>query len=100
MRKSERRIIIAPHITEKSSELMAENARGEKSYVFKVSKEANKIEIKKALEKIFSVKVKSVNTICQRGKVKNMGRFAGKRADWKKAIVTLRSGESFPEFEV
>ncbi len=100
MRKSDRQIIIAPHITEKSSEMMAKNPKGEKSYVFKVSREANKIEIKKALEKIFSVKVKNVNTICQRGKVKTMGKFSGKRADWKKAIVTLCSGESFPEFEV
>ncbi len=100
MRKSDRQIIIAPHITEKSSELMVENARNEKSYVFKVSRAANKIEIKKALEKIFSVKVKNVNTINQQGKTKTMGRFAGKRADWKKAIVTLQAGESFPEFEV
>jgi large subunit ribosomal protein L23 len=64
-----------------------------------VSKIANKIEIKKAIEKIFNVTVLNVNTINQRGKVKRMGRYSGKRADWKKAIVKLKEGDSIAEFE-
>jgi len=100
MRGSIREVIIAPHITEKTSNMMIENKNNEKTYVFKVSTRANKIDIKLALEKIFSVKIKRVNTISQKGKTKTMGKFTGKRADWKKAIVTLRAGESFPDFEV
>jgi large subunit ribosomal protein L23 len=70
------------------------------SYTFKVSVNANKIEIQKAIEKIFNVNVLKVNTIKQRGKVKRMGRFSGKRADWKKAIVKLKAGDSIPDFDL
>mmetsp|Transcript_5177 Transcript_5177/g.2933 ORF Transcript_5177/g.2933 Transcript_5177/m.2933 type:complete len:99 (+) Transcript_5177:208-504(+) len=98
MRENIRQIIIAPHITEKTGKL--NRKVDENSYVFKVSLRANKIELKKAIENIFSVKVKNVNTIYQKGKPKTMGRFKGKRADWKKAIITLQKGDSIPDFDV
>ncbi|MFO7895351.1 MAG: 50S ribosomal protein L23 [Candidatus Cloacimonadales bacterium] len=91
-----RNIVIAPIVTEKTSEANEAN----NCYTFKVSINANKIEIKKAIEKIFDVKVIRVNTIRQRGKIKRMGRYAGKRADWKKAIVKLADGNSIAEFEL
>lgn len=93
--KQPREIVIAPLITEKSSSLQHVN----NSYTFKVSINANKIEIRHAIEKIFNVHVLDVNTIKQQGKVKRMGRFSGKRADWKKAIVKLKEGDSITEFE-
>ncbi len=91
-----REIIIAPMITEKSgSQLEKFN-----SYTFKVSMNANKVEIKKAIEKIFSVRVISVNTITMMGKPKKLGKYEGKRSDWKKAIVTLKPGDKIADFEV
>ncbi len=77
-------IIIRPLVTEKSNDLMAL-----KKYAFKVDKKANKIEIKNAVEKLFGVKVKAVNTINVSGKLKRMGAHSGYRSDWKKAVVTL-----------
>jgi large subunit ribosomal protein L23 len=62
-------------------------------YAFVVDPDANKIEIKRAVEQKYSVKVLDVNTMSVRGKVKRLGRFSGKRADWKKAIVTLKEGD-------
>ncbi len=94
--KHMREIIISPVLTEKSNNQISHN----NSYTFKVSTRANKIEIKKAIEKIFSVVVSDVNTMQQHGKIKRMGRFSGKRPDWKKAIVTLKKGHSIPDFEV
>jgi len=94
--KHPREIIISPVMTEKSSNQLSNN----NSYTFKVSTQANKIEIKKAIERIFSVVVSDVNTMQMRGKIKRMGRFSGKRPDWKKAIVTLKKGYSIPDFEV
>jgi len=83
-----RNIIVRPLISEKSSDLMEEN-----KYTFVVSGKANKIEIKRALEEIFEVKVKSVNTANFKGKTKRLGRFPeGKQASWKKAIITLAEG--------
>ncbi|MGM0689249.1 MAG: 50S ribosomal protein L23 [Bacillota bacterium] len=83
-----REIIVRPLISEKSSDLMEEN-----KYTFVVSGKANKIEIKRALEEIFEVKVKSVNTANFKGKTKRLGRFPeGKQASWKKAIITLAEG--------
>ncbi|MDD4308947.1 MAG: 50S ribosomal protein L23, partial [Candidatus Cloacimonetes bacterium] len=66
----------------------------------KVSINANKIEIKKAIEHIFAVKVLNVNTIRMMGKPKRLGKYSGKRPDWKKAIVTLRAGDKIADFEV
>ncbi len=68
-------------------------------YTFKVSLHANKIEIRKAVEAVFGVKVKSVNTIRMTGKFKRMGKYIGKRPDYKKAIVTLHEGETIEFFE-
>lgn len=90
-----REIIIAPMVTEKTTSLNSAN----NSYTFKVSLNANKIEIKRAIENIFNVNVLDVNTIRQRGKVKRTGRYSGKRADWKKAIVKLKAGDTIAEFE-
>jgi large subunit ribosomal protein L23 len=82
--KSPYDIIIKPIITEKSMTGMEES-----KYTFKVLKDANKTEIKLAIEEAFDVKVAKINTLNVKGKVKRQGRFVGKRADWKKAIVTL-----------
>jgi large subunit ribosomal protein L23 len=85
-------IIIKPIITEDSMDRLADN-----KYTFKVAKDANKIEIAKAVEEIFDVKVAKVNTISVKGKEKRMGRSVGFRPDRKKAIVTLE-GEKTIEF--
>ena len=83
--KNARDIIVRPLISEKTSNLMEEN-----KYTFVVDRRANKIEIKRALEEIFDVKVKAVNTANYRGKKKRLGRFpAGFQPRWKKAIITL-----------
>lgn len=89
-----RDIIIKPLVTERSTDLMAQG-----KYVFKVAKSANKIEIGKAIEEIFKVKVADVNTINVTGKMKRMGRNIGKRSDYKKAIVKLVAGETIEFFE-
>ena len=89
-----RDIIIKPVVTEKSIGLMEHN-----KYVFKVALSANKIEIKKAIEEIFKVKVVDVNTVCVKGKEKRMGRSVGKTSDYKKAIVQLAEGDSIEIFE-
>jgi len=89
-----RDIIIRPVISEKS---MAEMAEGK--YTFIVDRKANKVEIKKAIEGIFDVKVAKVNTINMRGKMRRMGVFRGRQPDWKKAIVKLREGDSIKFFE-
>ncbi|OQX71152.1 MAG: 50S ribosomal protein L23 [Candidatus Cloacimonas sp. 4484_275] len=94
--KNAREIIIAPLITEKSNLLKEHN----NSYAFKVDIDANKVEIKNAIEEIFHVNVEKVNTIRQRGKIKRMGRFSGKKADWKKAIVKLKKGDTIELTEV
>ena len=68
-------------------------------YFFEVARDANKIEIKRAVEAIFNVKVKAVRTLQIRGKVKRQGRFSGKRSDWKKAVVTLQPDHKIELFE-
>lgn len=87
-------IIRAPSITEKNSTLRT----GQNKYVFEVAPTATKPMIKKAIEKIFSVSVVSVNTIVVKGKKKKMGRYAGYRSDWKKAIVKLQTGQTIAKF--
>lgn len=89
-----RDILIRPLITEKSTQLMEEG-----KYVFVVAKKANKIEIAKAVAEVFNVKVANVNTVNVSGKVKRMGRFVGKRSDYKKAIVKLVPGETIEFFQ-
>ena len=87
-------IIIRPIITEKSSALMELN-----KYTFEVHKDANKIQIRKAVEEIFKVKVLSVNTLNVKGKPKRMGAFRGKTRSWKKAVVALPEGQRIEFFE-
>lgn len=84
-----RSVVRKPILTEKVAAL--QDAHNQ--YAFVVDDAANKIEIKRAIELKYDVKVLSVNTLNTRGKVKRMGRFVGKRADWKKAIVTLEAGD-------
>jgi len=91
-----RNIVISPIITEKSGN----QVQTQNTYSFKVSINANKIEIKHAIERIFAVKVLAVNTIRYMGKPKRLGKYTGKRPDWKKAIVTLRTGDKIADFEV
>ena len=86
-------IVIKPIITEQSME-----ATEEKKYVFQVAIDANKIEIKKAIEEIFGVKVEKVNTIRMDGKEKRMGVHIGRRANWKKAMVKLTADSKTIEF--
>ena len=87
-------IIRKPIITEQSMEAVAD-----KKYVFEVAVSANKTEIKAAVEKIFGVKVAKVNTVRMQGKVKRTGAYpAGKRSDYKKAIVTLTADSKTIEF--
>jgi len=87
-------VIRRPLVTEKTT-----TAReGSPVVVFEVAVGANKIDIKRAVEKLFGSKVLSVRTQIMHGKIKRQGRFAGQRPDWKKAWVRLREGEKVPEF--
>ena len=88
-----RDIILAPVITEKSVAVL-----GEKKYTFRVADGANKIEIAKAAEEIFGVKVAKVNTISMKGKKRRMGRYEGYTSDWKKAVITLTEDSKTIEF--
>jgi len=87
-------VLKLPVITEKSTHVK-ENYR---TVAFKVLRDANKIEIKDAVEKIFKVKVESVRTATFHGKKRRQGRYTGRRPDWKKAYVTLKPGEKMIEF--
>ncbi len=82
-------VLIAPVVTEKSAKNAESNV-----YTFKVAKSANKIQIKDAFEKAFGVKVKSVNTLNTKTKAKRVGRYSGLRKSYKKAIITLKDGET------
>ena len=77
-------VIVKPIITERSSEDLQEG-----KYTFKVNKKATKVEIAKAVEKLFEVRVLKVNTMTVNGKTKRVGYHTGKTSDWKKAIVTI-----------
>jgi len=90
-----RDILVRPIVSEKSYTLQAEN----NSYVFEVKKDANKIEIRKAVEALFNVHVEKVNVMNVKGKPKRLGVYQGRRRSWKKAIVKLREGETLPFFE-
>ena len=83
-------------ITEKGSHLQEQSNQ----YLFKTRVDANKLEIKDAVEKLFNVKVKQVRTMNIRGKTKTLGRFSGKRPNWKKAVVTLEEGHKIDLVEV
>lgn len=91
--KAPQDIILKPVITEKSIQGLAD-----KKYTFKVAPDANKIEIAKAVEELFGVDVAKVNTINLEGKMKRLGVHQGRRASWKKAIVTLKENSKTIEF--
>ncbi|MBL7033360.1 MAG: 50S ribosomal protein L23 [Candidatus Delongbacteria bacterium] len=86
---SKKSILIKPLLTEK----MVGYKETENKYAFVVERSANKIEIKRAVEERFKVRVSAVNTMNYSGKLKRQGRFEGRRAAWKKAIVSLQKGD-------
>ncbi len=88
-------VLIQPLLTEKIT-AMRESAN---KVGFLVKPDANRIEIKRAVEAALNVKVLRVNVLNMAGKTKRLGRFAGKRPDWKKAIVTLKAGEKLELYE-
>jgi len=88
-------IIRRPLVTEKSTIL---RESGINILAFEVDINANKIQVKSAVEELFKVKVQEVRLFNVRGKVKRMGRYAGKRRDWRKAYVRLKAGEKAPDF--
>ncbi|MFQ5912980.1 MAG: 50S ribosomal protein L23 [Nitrospinota bacterium] len=95
MKKDVRQIIRLPRVTEKST---AANEEANK-VTFVVRRDANKIEIRRAVEEVFGVHVLEVRTLRVRGKVKRVGMRRGRRPDWKKAVVTLREGDRIDLFE-
>lgn len=82
-------VIVRPVVTEKTTDQNAEN-----QYSFEVNRQANKIEIRKAVEMVFGVRVTGVRTLVVRGDLKRVGQFYGKQRSWKKAIVTLHPDDS------
>lgn len=95
MKLDPQEVLTKPLLTEKST-MLRETAN---RICFAVHPQANKIEVKQAVEALLKVKVKKVNILNMMGKTKRLGRWAGKRADWKKAIVTLKEGEKLDIFE-
>jgi large subunit ribosomal protein L23 len=89
-------IIKAPIITEQSTKLI----ESQNKYTFKVDKKANKVEIKKAVEAIFEVKVLSVNTVNVLPKYKKMGKYEGYKSAYKKAVVKLAEGQKIDAFTI
>ncbi len=88
-------VLVRPLLTEKMTALR-ENAN---QVGFLVRADANRVQIKQAIEALLKVKVERVNVLNVRGKLKRLGRFAGRRSDWKKAIVTLKKGEKLELYE-
>lgn len=88
-------VLVRPLLTEKMTALRERaNQVG-----FMVRADANRVQIKRAIESLLKVKVERVNVMTVKGKVKRLGRFAGKRPDWKKAVVTLKKGEKLELYE-
>jgi len=87
-------VIRRPVITEKTTVIR----EGDRTLVFQVAKDANKIDIRRAVEQLLGSKVASVRTAIAHGKMKRQGKYVGRRSDWKKAYVKLREGEKLPEF--
>lgn len=94
MAANPRDVLLKPVVTEKTSAMMQDN-----KYTFRVAMNANKTEIAQAVEELFKVKVVSVNTVRVMGKTKRMGKYVGKRSDYKKAVVRLAEGNTIPLFE-
>jgi large subunit ribosomal protein L23 len=92
-----REVIVRPVVTERSMELSTNES--DPQYAFIVAKDANKVEIKNAVEKLFNVSVAQVNTMNYRGKARRVGRHLGRRPAYKKAIVRLKDGESIDVYE-
>ena len=88
-------VMLKPLLTEKGTRLKEEANQ----YIFRVARTANKVEIQRAIEQLFKVTVLEVRTARVRGKVKRLGRFQGRRPDWKKAIATLKEGDSIELYE-
>ncbi|MEW6040782.1 MAG: 50S ribosomal protein L23 [Elusimicrobiota bacterium] len=88
-------IIKRPLITEKTTQLKEK----ENKYVFIVDKKANKYQIARAVEEIFKVKPERVTTMVYQGKVRRLGRYSGRRPDWKKAVVKLKTGQEIKSIE-
>lgn len=95
MIREPRSIVRRALVTEKGTRLR----EGQNGFLFEVARDANKIQIKQAIESIFSVKVDTVRTLRVHGKPKRLGRYAGHRPDWKKAVVTLKKGQTIELFE-
>ena len=93
-----REVIVRPVVTERSMELSQSDA-GEPQYAFIVARDANKVEIKNAVEKLFNVSVTHVNTMNYRGKARRVGRHLGRRPAYKKAIVRVADGEQIDVYE-
>ncbi|MBX3302332.1 MAG: 50S ribosomal protein L23 [Nitrospira sp.] len=89
------RVLVQPLLTEKITGLREKT----NTVSFVVHSEANRVQIKQAVEVLLKVKVEKVNVMNVRGKVKRLGRFSGKRSDWKKAFVTLKEGEKLEMYE-
>jgi large subunit ribosomal protein L23 len=87
-------VLRRPLITEKTTIIREKD----QTLVFEVARDANKIDIKRAIERLLGSKVASVRTSLAHGKMKRQGRYIGRRSDWKKAYVRLREGEKLPEF--
>jgi large subunit ribosomal protein L23 len=92
--KAPQDVILKPIITERSIDMLPTG-----KYTFKVAKDANKVEIKKAVEKLFTVEVTKVNTLNCKGRTRRVGRFEGKKPDWKKAIVTINTEPEDKKFK-
>ncbi len=106
--RSAQTIIKRPLLTEKSARLRetgggataaAEGETYAQKVVFEVARDANKIDIRRAVQELFKVTVADVRTLVVRGKVKRVGRFSGQRPSWKKAFVTLKPGDNIEFFE-
>jgi len=95
MNREPRSVVRRALVTEKGTRLR----EGQNGFLFEVARDANKVQIKKAVESIFNVKVDTVRTLRVHGKPKRMGRYAGHRPDWKKAVVTLKKGQTIELFE-
>jgi large subunit ribosomal protein L23 len=105
--RSAQTIIKRPLLTEKGTRLRESGGNAvipdaeqlKQKVLFEVARDANKIEIREAVKKLFNVEVEDVRTVLVRGKLKRIGRFAGMRPHWKKAIVTLKAGQTIQLFE-
>ena len=87
-------VIRRPIVTEKGHT----KREAENTLCFEVSPDANKTQIRQAVEKVFKVKVADIRTVNNTGKLRRRGRYAGYRSDWKKAYVRLKTGEKLPEY--